>query len=104
MDNYQNNEYTESYNSALNVDEDKSVELNSDSVSYVKINKHPVLTFQLVIVMSVTLFMFIIKFCSADLFSVIINRYEAEISKSIIYNGDFDSLDFSGVFSTDDEV
>lgn len=104
MDNYNPHDFYEDNNSALNSFDDNLSEAKPDAADNKKINKHPVLTLQLLLVLCVTLFLFVVKFCSADLFSVIINRYESEVSKSLIYNGDFDSFDFSDIFSTDDEV
>lgn len=67
-------------------------------------SKFPVLTFQLTVSLLVLLLLFIIKFASEPLFTKIITWYEAEISRSVIYNGDFESLDFSALISTLDEA
>lgn len=69
-----------------------------------KHSKHPVLTLQLTISLCALLFLFILKFLGTELYNSVINWYEKEISKSVIYNGDFESLDFSSLFSTADEV
>lgn len=67
-------------------------------------SKFPVLTFQLTVSLLVLLLLFIIKFAYEPLFTKIITWYEAEISRSVIYNGDFESLDFSALISTPDEA
>ncbi len=103
MDNLRPDELFENDSFDISYPDDGLTERKSESAEYIKVNKHPVLTFQLVIVLCVTLFLFVVKFCSADLFSVIIKSYETEVSKSIIYDGD-SSFDLTGLFSTDDEV
>ncbi len=69
-----------------------------------KRSKHPVLTLQLTISLCALLFLFILKFLGTELYTAVINWYENEISKSVIYNGDFESFDFSSVFATGDEA
>lgn len=66
-------------------------------------SKHPVLTFQLTVSLCVLLFLFIIKFLGTPLYTWVMTWYENEISKSVIYDGDFEGLDFSSLFATDDE-
>lgn len=66
-------------------------------------SKHPVLTFQLTVSLCVLLFLFIIKFLGTPLYSAVMSWYENEISKSVIYDGDFENLDFSALFATNDE-
>lgn len=66
--------------------------------------KHPVLTFQLVVALCVLLLLFAIKFADNSLYSRIISLYQTKISESVIFNGDFESLDFSFLMSTDDEA
>lgn len=68
-----------------------------------KHSKHPVLTIQLTVSLCVLLFLFIIKFLGTPLYTAVMTWYEKEISKSVIYNGDFESMDFSSLFATDDE-
>lgn len=68
-----------------------------------KHSKHPVLTIQLTLSLCVLLFVFIIKFLSTPLYDKVIAWYQSEISKSVVYNFDFENLDFSSVFSTPDE-
>ncbi len=82
--------------------EEEAVELKPERKAQ-KHSKHPVLTIQLTLSLCVLLFIFLIKFLSAPLFEKVIEWYEYEISKSIIYNFDFENLDFSSVFSTPDE-
>ncbi len=103
MDNLRPDEIFEDENSFVNSFDDTIPEQKRDNEKITRKTKYPVLTFQLVVVLCITLFLFIVKFCSADLFSVIMDRYEKEISKSVIYDGD-DTRDISGFFSTDDEV
>ena len=69
-----------------------------------KHSKHPVLTFQLIVVLSLLLLFFVVKFFSESLYNTVISTYRKEISKSVIYNGDFESFDFSSIFATDDEA
>ena len=69
-----------------------------------KQSKHPVLTIQLTLSLCVLLFIFLIKFLSVPLYEKVMWWYEQEISKSIVYNFDFESLDFSTIFATPDEV
>ncbi len=68
-----------------------------------KHSKHPVLTVQLTFAICVLLFLFVLKFMGAPVFDTIISWYKSEISESVIYNGDFESFDFSSLFSTADE-
>lgn len=69
-----------------------------------KQSKHPVLTLQLTLSLCLLLFLFIVKFLGPQLYTAVISWYEDEISKSVIYNGDFEGFDFSSLFSTDDEA
>ena len=73
------------------------------SVSNKKPSKHPVLTIQLILAICVLLFLFTLKFLGAPLFDTITSWYDNEISKSVIFNGDFENFDFSSVFATADE-
>lgn len=73
------------------------------SEKHEKHSKHPVLTIQITLSICVLLFIFIVKFLSAPLYEKVIGWYQQEISKSVVYNFDFESLDFSSVFSTPDE-
>ncbi len=68
-----------------------------------KHSKHPVLTIQLTLSLCVLLFIFIIKFLSTPFYDKVMDWYRTEISKSVVYNFDFESLDFSSVFATPDE-
>lgn len=68
-----------------------------------KHSKHPVLTIQLTLSLCVLLFVFIVKFLSTPLYEGIMRWYDYEISKSVIYNFDFENLDFSSIFATPDE-
>lgn len=67
-------------------------------------SKHPVLTIQLTFAICVLLFLFVLKFMGTPAFDTVITWYKTEISKSVIFDGDFDSLDFSTLFATADEV
>lgn len=69
-----------------------------------KRSKHPVLTVQLTVVLVGLLLIFALKFLSEPLYSTVISWYQKEISKSIIYNGNFESFDFSEIFATKDEA
>lgn len=87
-------------------DEDEFQSSDKDEVllKAKKHSKHPVLTVQLTVVLVALLLIFAIKFLSEPLFSTVISWYKKEISKSVIYNGDFESLDFSEIFATKDEA
>lgn len=67
-------------------------------------SKHSVLAFQLVVALCVLLLLFAIKFADNSLYNRLISLYQAKISESVIFNGDFESLDFSFLMSTDDEA
>lgn len=69
-----------------------------------KPSKHPVLTVQLTLSLCVLLFVFVLKILSAPFYDKVLTWYENEISNSITYNFDFESVDFSSVFATPDEV
>lgn len=86
-------------------DENHQFSDGDEAVSKVKKpNKHPVLSFQLIVVLVALLFIFAVKFLGLPLYSSVISWYNKEISKSVIYNGNFESFDFSSVFSTEDEA
>ena len=67
-------------------------------------SKHPVLFIQLVLCLCVLLFFFLIKFLSEPLYTYVLSWYNSQLSSSVIYNGDFESFDYSAIFSTADEV
>ena len=69
-----------------------------------KHSKHPVLTFQLTVTLVALILVFGLKFLSKPLYEIVINWYQQEISESVIYNGDFESFDFSLIFATNDEA
>ena len=69
-----------------------------------KHNKHPVLTLQLTVALCVLLFLFVLKFIGTPVFESIMSWYKTETSKSLIFNGDFESFDFSSLFATSDEA
>lgn len=89
-------------NEAADTD-DLSLEEEREELKVKKHSKHPVLTVQLTVSLCVLLFLFIIKFLGAPIFTAVMAWYENEISKSVIYDGDFESLDFSAFFATNDE-
>lgn len=67
-------------------------------------SRFPVLSFQLTVSLCALLLLFGIKFAAEPLFEKVMTWYETEISKSVIFNGDFENLDFSALFSTHDEA
>lgn len=67
-------------------------------------SKAPVLTFQLVVVMCVLLFLFILRFLNVPAFDRVMDWYKLEISKSVIFSGDFENFDFTSIFATSDEA
>ena len=67
-------------------------------------SKHPVLTFQLTVAIIALLLVFGLKFLGMPLYETVVKWYEEEISKSVIYNGDFENFDFSLIFATEDEA
>lgn len=84
--------------------EPESVEISENNFSErKKHSKHPVLTIQLTLSICALLFIFLIKFLSTPLYEKVMAWYDYEISKSVVYNFDFENLDFSSVFATPDE-
>ena len=110
MDNYnynQNDDWVSLSQPVVKTEQDtEAFENQEDNVAkYTKQkSKHPVLTFQLTVSLCILLFLFIVKFLSAPLYSAVIDWYESQLSQSVIYNGDFESSDFSALFATRDEV
>lgn len=80
-----------------------SLESNA-SPSEKRHSKHPVLTLQLILVLCVLLFLFALKFLSPPFFESVMTFYEAQISKSVLINGDFESLNYASLFASDDEA
>lgn len=68
-----------------------------------KHSKHPVLTLQLTLALCVLLFLFVLKILGTPVYNSVMSWYESEISRSVIYNGDFENFDFSNLFATSDE-
>jgi len=108
MDNFENlNSYPENNWQSLSEPIVKLEEPQPDVQAVPKAKKlprHPVLTIQLTLCLCALLFLFIVKFMAYPLYSKIITWYESQISRSVIYDGDFESFDFSTLFSTTDEA
>lgn len=107
MDNFNNSNILDDDNwqsfQAPIVKSDETTEAPQVEIKPKKQSKHPILTIQLIISLCALLFLFVIKFLGAPIYNTIMSWYESEISKSVIYNGNFESFDFSTLFSTADE-
>lgn len=69
-----------------------------------KRHRHPVLTFQIVAVLCVLLFLFTLKFLSIDVFDIVMNKYSELMSESLIYSGNSDNRNLVLSTATTDEV
>lgn len=81
-------------------------DINPEPLNQYKVkqnSKHLVLTIQLTFAICVLLFLFVLKFLDTPLFDTIMSWYDTKSSESVIFNGDFESLDFSSLFATADE-
>ncbi len=68
-------------------------------------NISPIITFQLIVCILILILIFISKPLIPKLNQFIMNIYNAEISASMIFSGDFKDLDYSSFFgATEDEI
>ncbi len=111
MDNYNDNlqrQWTDvNTSTALYIPEAENTSDENVSQKPHKSNKiiSPIITFQLVICILILILIFISKPFLPDLNKRVMDFYNAEISASMIFSGDFRDLDYSTFFgATNDEV
>lgn len=106
MDNYQNELYGTIESSAFTESDCGEGFDNSQTIATQKknVNKHPLLTIQLVVALCALLFLYILKFTGAPFFDYIIGIYQTAMNESVVFDSDTKELDYSWLFATDDEV